>query len=113
MSIFTFGYSIIHGFTKSPFGLVKFHCSSHKGLCIALYVCALLPTTSNSNSYILFLLSGRYDHFNDKRNECVLFRDEDYLPPTKEDDVSGIESLEDAEAVLNTKCPRCGKVGLY
>ena len=55
-------------------------------------------------------MSDRYDHFNDKRNKCVLFRDEDYLPPTKEDDVSGIESLEDAEAVLNTKCPRCGKV---
>ena len=44
------------------------------------------------------------------KKHCVLFRDEDYLPPTKEEDITGVETLEEIEMVMRTTCPRCGKV---
>ncbi len=57
---------------------------------------------------------NRYDHFDSSggsnSKKCVLFRDEDYLPPTKEEDIAGVETLEEIEMVMRTKCPRCGRV---
>ena len=43
----------------------------------------------------------------------MLFRDEDYLPPTKEKDLKDFDTLEDLEMVMRTQCPRCGRVRLH
>ena len=40
----------------------------------------------------------------------MLFRDEDYYPPSEDEDIKGLDTLEDIETVMNTKCPRCEKV---
>ena len=60
----------------------------------------------------LFLSRTRYDHFDrgDRSNKCVLFRDEDYLPPAQERDIEGVDTIEEIESVMQTKCPRCNKV---
>lgn len=52
----------------------------------------------------------RYSHFDDTSNDCVLFRNEDYLPPSKEKDIIGMDSLEEIETMINTRCLRCNKV---
>ena len=39
-----------------------------------------------------------------------MFRDEDYLPAVTAADVEGFDDLKELEDVINTKCPRCGKV---
>ena len=65
------------------------------------------------HTYMISMCMGRYSHFDDADNDCVLFRDEDYLPPAEEEDITGMDSLEEIETMMNKKCPRCSKVHTY
>ena len=48
----------------------------------------------------------RYDHFSDKG--CVLFRNEDFNPPTEPKDVDvTFDTDEDFDLFLHPKCPKC------
>lgn len=69
--------------------------------------CFVFKMQTTSILLLNFLI--RYRHF-EMSDRCSLFRVEDYLPPVKAEDVEGHDDLNELEDVLNTKCPRCGKV---
>ena len=74
------------------------------------YVEKVLPGNNNTTTQIMWRLHDFYSYSHFHEGGCVLFTDEDYLPPKEAEDVT--LPMVNLQELLEPACPRCDVVSI-